>query len=138
MRTCCQSGRTEPPAPVRGLIILALLVGWSAVAAPSTNTSPSDLLLIDRFGKAVHVPTNQVPRSLHPPPSLGLEQQIPTPSRGTPMPEEVQERIKQSKTGLAWSPTTPPVLMPYLGGVDEQPHLPAPSQSDLVTSALRA
>ena len=35
------------------------------------------------------------------------------------MSEEVRQRIIQSKTDREWFPTTPPVLMPYLAGVDE-------------------
>jgi len=88
-------------------------------AAPQTNTAPTDLLLIDRFGKAVEVSTNQVPSSLQPPASLGLGQQIPSPQRGAPMPAEVQQRIARSKTGREWFPVTPPVLMPYLANLDD-------------------
>lgn len=35
------------------------------------------------------------------------------------MSDETRQRILQSKTGREWFPTTPPVLMPYLGGLDD-------------------
>ena len=101
-----------------GFLVALLGTGPTLSAAP-TNTPASDLLLINRLGKAIHVPTNAVPPSLHPPPALGLEQQVPTPQKGAPLPEEVQERIRQSKTGREWFPSTPPVLAPYLGGLDD-------------------
>ena len=108
----------------RGTSALAVLTflwfgGWRALAAEPTNASPSHLLLLNRFGKPVHVSTNDVPASLHPPASTGLGQQVPSPAKGASMSDEVRERIAQSKTGREWFPTTPPVLMPYLAGVDD-------------------
>src|SRR5262249_19526816 len=35
------------------------------------------------------------------------------------IPESVQKRIIESKIGPEWFPTTPPILMPYLGSLDE-------------------
>ena len=84
-----------------------------------TNSPPSDLLLIDRLGNPVRVSTNEVHSSFHPPPSLGLSQQIPSSPKGTPMPDDVRQRILDSKTGRFWFPPTPPVLMPYLANLDE-------------------
>lgn len=105
------------PVLAIGLATAAMLVITAAEA--QTNTVSDGLLLIDRFGKPVHVSTNEVPASLQPPASVGLEQQIPSSAKGAPMPDETRQRILQSKTGREWFPTTPPVLMPYLGGLDD-------------------
>jgi porin len=96
-----------------------LLVWWSTVAVASTNTPPDGLLVLDRFNKPVHVSTNEIPQTLHPPPSLGLDRQIPALQRGTPVPDEVRQKVIDSKAGREWFPSTPPVLGPYLGGMDE-------------------
>ena len=107
-------------------VLLAVVLVLAAAGVPAwaasesqTNAGPNHLLLMDRFGKAVRVSTNDVPASLQPPASVGLRQQIPSPQKGAPMSEEVRQRILQSKTGREWFPSTPPVLMPYLGGVDD-------------------
>lgn len=105
------------PLLASGLATAAVLAFTAAGA--QTNTGPNEMLLIDRFGNPVHVPTNEVPASLQPPASVGLGQQIPSPAKGASMPEETRQRILQSKTGREWFPTTPPVLMPYLGGLDD-------------------
>jgi len=88
-------------------------------AESQTNVGPTNLLLLDRFGKAIPMSTNAVPSELQPPSGLGLGQQIPAPTKGSPMSDEVRERIIQSKTGRQWFPPTPPVLMPYLANLDE-------------------
>jgi porin len=98
------------------MVAAGLLGGGRAVAAPQTNSAPGDLLLTDRFGRPVRVSTNAVPPSLQPP---DLGQQVPSPVRGASVSDEVRARIAQSKTGREWFPTTPPELMPYLGGLDD-------------------
>jgi porin len=80
----------------------------------------TNLLLIDRSGNVVPTPTNHVSFALQPPSTIGLTNQIPKPSRGTPQSEIVRQRILESKTGRPWFPNTPPVLMPYLASLDEQ------------------
>jgi porin len=104
------------------LLALALVLGTTAIPVSvdaEVKTNANHLLLLDRFGKPVHVSTNDVPASLHPPASVGLGQQIPSPQKGASMPDEVRQRIIQSKTGREWFPNTPPVLMPYLAGIDD-------------------
>jgi hypothetical protein len=89
-------------------------------AAENSTSASTNLLLIDHFGNAVVASTNQVSPSLYPPPTTGLTNQIPTTPRGAPQPDAVRERIEQSKTAPEWFPKTPPLLMPYLAGLDEQ------------------
>jgi len=93
-----------------------------ADAAPPTNAPTIHFLLHDSFGRAVQVSTNDVHHSLHPPASIHVEGQLPSPAKGAPQGEEVRRRIAKSKAGqttLNWFPATPPVLAPYLGGLDE-------------------
>src|SRR5262249_36754059 len=102
------------------LIALVLMLAQSALAAePQPAATSTNLLLIDRFGKDVLVPTNHVPPSLQPSEPADLQKQIPTTPKGKPLPESVQKRIAESKIGPEWFPTTPPILMPYLGSLDE-------------------
>jgi len=91
----------------------------SAAEGPATNAPSKNVLLTDRVGKPVVVSTNNVKASLHPPSSVGLEHQIPTPSKGASMSDEVRQRISESKAAWQWFPSTPPVLMPYLANLDE-------------------
>jgi porin len=112
-------------------MLLAAALAWACLpnaaksqtpvpAPPRSETTNSNLLLVDRFGNAVVASTNEVSRSLYPPAVAGFSNQIPTTPRGTPQTDIVQERILQSKTAREWFPSTPPVLMPYLAGLDEQ------------------
>jgi porin len=102
--------------PATRLICAAMAA--EAADAPVSSTS-TNLLLFDRFGRTVLVPTNEVPAALRPPPALGLGQQVPSPPKGASQPPEVQERIAESKTGRVWFPATPPAMMPYLANLDE-------------------
>ncbi|HUL51007.1 MAG TPA: carbohydrate porin, partial [Candidatus Nitrosotalea sp.] len=77
------------------------------------------LILLDRLGKPVIVSTNEVDSSLHPPAAVGVRQQVPVPAKGAPQPDEVRQRILDSKTGREWLPNTPPVMMPYPANLDE-------------------
>ena len=80
------------------------------------------MLLLDQLGHPVGVPTNAVHRSLLPPRDLGLKHQTPNPVEGTAVPDEVLQRLEESREGLVgfqWFPATPPPLMPYLASFDE-------------------
>jgi porin len=114
-----QTGRAGLRIRALGAATIAVLGVGQALATSPTNILSADFLLDDQFGRTVHVATNQVPPSLHPPSALGLEQQIPSPQRGVPVSEEVQRRISESKTGREWFPATPPALAPYLGSLDD-------------------
>jgi porin len=111
----------------RSGIAASLTSGFLLSAAAQTPIVPSqtnpaistNLLLIDRFGNAVTAPTNEVSRSLYPSATNGLRNQIPKTPPGTPQPEAVRQRIVESKTARQWFPPTPPVLMPYLAGLNE-------------------
>src|ERR1043166_3961295 len=101
-------------------VVISLECAGAVFAADAqTGATSTNLLLIDRFGKPIIASTNEVPASLHPPASVGLGQQVPSTPKGTPVADPVRERIADSKTGRHWFPTTPPVLMPYLGSLDE-------------------
>jgi carbohydrate-selective porin OprB len=104
-----------------GLTVVILLnpAGAAFAAEAQKSTTSTNLLLIDRFGKPIITSTNEVPASLHPPASVGLGQQVPSTPKGASMADPVRERVAESKIGRQWFPTTPPVLMPYLGGLDE-------------------
>jgi porin len=114
------NGTNGTPVLLALILVLAAAGILASVAAePQTNAGPDHLLLINRFGKSIRAATNEVPSSLQPPASVGLGQQIPSSAKGAPMSEESRQRIIQSKTGREWFPTTPPVLMPYLGSLDD-------------------
>jgi porin len=119
-----QSIRRKPTALALSAIALGAVAAArnSAAAEAQTNAAPGHLLLIDSFARPVRASTNEVHPSLHPPAAVGLHQQIPVTARGTPLGDEVRQRIADSKSGLEgwqWFPATPPVLMPYLGNLDE-------------------
>ncbi|MCX6914143.1 MAG: carbohydrate porin [Verrucomicrobia bacterium] len=108
------------------IIILATSVSTLAAAAssavPQTNAPPSHFLLHDSLGNVVRMSTNDVHRSLHPPPAVGAGRQIPATTKGAMQSEDVRQRIVESKSGLEmlqWFPATPPVLAPYLGSLDD-------------------
>ncbi len=101
-----------------------------AQLSAATANSSTNLLLIDRFGNVVRASTNEVSPSLYPPATTGFRNQIPNTPPGTPQPEAVRQRIEESKPAREWFPPTPPVLMPYLAGLDEK------GNSDLQPGAL--
>jgi porin len=114
---CCSRALEFPLLPLFAAALTA------TAAEPPTNPPPSHFLLIDRHGKAIPASTNDVHSSLHPPPTVGLQQQIPIAPKGAPLADEVLRRIAESKAGqegLQFLPATPPVLMPYLGNLDEE------------------
>ena len=66
--------------------------------------------------------TNQVPQSLQPPASVGLQRQTPDPLPGASLPPEVSGRLQGAREGappFQFFPAVPPRLMPYLGSLDE-------------------
>jgi hypothetical protein len=114
--------RDLPIMPALAVVFLITVVLPSFVADPRTNTTTSHLLLTDSFGNAVRMSTNEVNSSLHPPAAVGLKKQIPKTPRGAPQSDEVRERIAASGSShetAEWFPVAPPVLMPYLGSLDE-------------------
>ena len=101
--------------------LMALLVTLARANEAVSNSSPAHVLLLDSFGRAVRVPTNDVPRSLLPPKDTNPEHQIPKPIRGVPVTEEVLLRASKARNDLEFQffPDVPPPLMPYLAGQDE-------------------
>ena len=83
-----------------------------------TNTA-GQFLLLDRMGRVVKIPTNQVPPGLLPGPNVPIENQIPEPLRGANQPAEVQERSRAAAQVFHLFPEVPPVLMPYLASQDD-------------------
>ena len=101
-------------------LVLAVSAGAGFAVEPSLSNAPSgDVLLLDSLGRIVKVPTNELPAELHPPSNIGLKHQIPTPTRGASMSDEVQRRLQEGETGFQFFPALPPRLMPYLGSLDE-------------------
>src|SRR5262245_4414338 len=117
--------RSERRVPTLALfpcgVLLALLAATGVVQAAEqpTNSHPTHLLLTDRFGKARAFSTNEVSSALHPPAGISLRRQIPTGPKGAPQPQDVRERILESKAPREWFSPTPPMLKPYLANLDE-------------------
>jgi porin len=116
--------RTEKNNPF--LLVLAFLMAAArppgAIAEEATNASPPGMLLISPLGKPVSVPTNSLSAGLLPPPSMGLNSQVPTPARGGSVPEAVTQRLEASREGkdsFTFFPSYQPRLMPYLASQDE-------------------
>ena len=107
------------------MIVLAAPFRWTCGTALAqdatqrTNAAPASLLLTDSLGRTRVVSTNDIHPALLPPTASGSARQIPTAPKGTPQAEEVSRRIRESKTGRQWLPTTPPNLPPYLANLDE-------------------
>lgn len=102
--------------------MLALAMGVPAAEAGVSSTPPGEMLLLDSLGRTVKVPTNEIPRNLHPPAELGLKHQLPMPTKGVNMPGEVLQRNQEARGGveeLQFFPATQPQLMPYLASQDE-------------------
>ncbi len=104
--------RRHRPSAIAAVLLLALTV-HAADQAPS-NSAPGEVLLLDRLGQVVKVPTNQVPAGTLPPPTVGLERQMPEPIQGTSQPEEIQQRGREAAVGFRFLPAVPPPLAPYL------------------------
>ncbi len=102
-------------------IIAAPPVRAFAEERPSTQPS-DDVLLLDSLGRIVVVPREDVPRSLQPRATLGLENQIPNPVKGAATPKEVLHRTESSRAEqqeFRLFPRAQPRLMPYLASMDE-------------------
>jgi hypothetical protein len=89
--------------------------------AEGTNSASStnELLLLNKLGQPVAVPTNQVPSGLLPPADIGLQGQIPEPEKGSSQPPEVLEKLRAAAKQFRWFPSVPPPLMPYLASQAE-------------------
>jgi hypothetical protein len=105
------------------LLLICMIVPMKASASEPENTLASrHFLLNDALGGEVKLDPGDVPTSLQPPSEVGLGTQIPTPIRGAPLHHDVLGRILELNATLGawqWFPATPPVLMPYLGSLDE-------------------
>jgi porin len=101
-----------------GAVLLAL-TGYAAEQAAS-NAPPSEVLLLDRLGRVVTVPTNQMPSGLRPPTARALNQQVPEPLQGENQPAAVQQRSREAEVGPRLFPGSPPALSPYLASQDER------------------
>lgn len=90
------------------------------VADLAAAASPSGkMLMIDAFGRAVEVPTNEVPQDLQPPADIGLKRQTPNPIEGVNLPDAVVRRMQEGREGakgFQFFPPYQPELMPYLAG----------------------
>ncbi len=111
----------------RLIITVALLIFCAVTCVFAddayTNVAPDHFLMTDGLGNLIGVSTNEVDASLQPGSTNGMSRQLPATPKGVPMSEGVLQRIFQSKAGqtdLQWFPVTPPVLMPYLGNLDEE------------------
>lgn len=82
------------------------------------QTNAPKALLLDEMGRAVEVPTNQLPSALQPSTTNWINQ-MPTPVKGASMAPEVMERMRQEPRKFEWFPATQPLLMPYLASQDE-------------------
>ena len=100
--------------------VVAAMVALPSAADPAlSNTPAGKMLLLDHFGRAVQVSTNEMPAGFIPPPAVGLERQIPAPVQGTSQPNEIQQRGRDAAIGFRSLPSVPPVLQPYLASQDE-------------------
>jgi len=100
----------------------ALVLGALTVQAAdesSSNSPPGGILLLDSLGRVVEEPTNALPVSLYPPAHLGVQKQIPDPTRGSSQPDKIRQRLSQVVANFQFFPASPPLLMPYLASQDE-------------------
>ena len=78
------------------------------------------MILINRFGQAVSVPQSDVPKSLLPPASVGIEGQLPAPSVGAKLPSALLQRIDEGRNrAFTLFPAAPARLEPYLAAQDQ-------------------
>jgi hypothetical protein len=108
---------------IRNPILVTVALMASAArewAAPGeSNSAPGTMLLIDSLGRVVSVPTNEVPSGLGPPSGTGINRQIPQPSEGSIVPDEVLQRTREGAAGFQFFPAVPPALNSYLASQDE-------------------
>ena len=115
--------RNHKPSAIAAVLLLALTI-HAADQSPS-NSPSGEVLLLDRMGRVVQVPTNQMPAGFLPPPTVGLERQTPEPVKGTSQPEEVQRRSREAAVGFRFLPAVPPPLAPYLASQNQFGNLAA-------------
>jgi porin len=114
--------RAKPFEAASALVMMLSALTLCAADPASSNSPPRELLLLDAFGRAVTVPTNQVPQSLQPPAAVGLLRQTPDPIAGASLAPQVLQRMEQARQGappFQFFPAVPPQLMPYLASQDE-------------------
>jgi porin len=81
---------------------------------------PTDVILIDALGHAVGIPPDQLPPSLLPPADVGIERQVPRPSRGRRLPPTLLQRMDSGRERVfTLFPAVSPALEPYLAAQDE-------------------
>jgi len=105
----------------------AWLLTWAVQAADqnASNAPPGEVLLLDRLGQVVKVPTNEMPADFLPPPGVGLQRQTPEPIQGASQPEELQQRSRDAAVGFRFLPSVPPPLAPYLASQNQFGNLAA-------------
>ena len=105
----------------------AIFVALSAHPADqSVSNAPTDkVLMLDNLGEVVEAKTNEIPRSLVPPPDVGTERQTPEPAQGASQPAAVQQRHREAAVGFRFLPSVPPPLAPYLASQNQFGNLAA-------------
>jgi hypothetical protein len=98
---------------------LLLTLSVQAADQSSTNSATGEVLLLDRLGRVVKVPTNEMPAGFLPPASVGIEHQIPEPVQGASQSEEIQQRDREAAVGFRFLPAVPPPLAPYLASQNQ-------------------
>ena len=104
-----------------GIAVFGLTVNGLAADQSLTNAPSGEILYTDSFGRTVKASTNEVPRDLQPPASVGLKGQIPEVTRGTSLTGAARQRNEESREGakgFKWFPSFNPPLMPYLASQD--------------------
>ena len=106
--------------PCAGLALV--LVSIPAFGQEDEHRPPQsgDVILIDSLGHAVGLSPDQLPLKLLPPPNVGIERQVPKPSRGRRLPPSVLQRMDSGRERtFTLFPAVSPVLEPYLAAQDE-------------------
>ena len=117
-------------APAKGHVIrrprrlscaaLFLLAACAAGQEEHVPPQPTDVILVDSFGHAVGIAPEQLPPKLLPPPSVGVERQVPSPARGRRLPSSMLDRMSSGREQqFTLFPATAPALAPYLAAQDE-------------------
>jgi porin len=104
---------------------MLLRLTTQAADRSSSNSPSGDVLLLDRLGRVVQVPTNEMPAGFLPPPSVGLQRQRPEPIEGSSQPDEIQQRNRKAAVGFRFLPAVPPPLPPYLASQNQFGNLAA-------------
>jgi porin len=100
--------------------VLFLAAVVAAAAEPSAPPAPGDVILVDSFGHLVAVPPGNLPASLLPPSSVGINRQVPRPAAGSRLSPELLRRIDSGRERkFTLFPAAPPALESYLSAQDE-------------------